>query len=461
VRRLRMGGFGPWQGDAVAAARLRHEAPPRNPRQALRHGALHVQRPQHDVLGQGAGMVRAERGRGDGAAGSDRNPRRSCVGRARPPAGGPGPPRVRVCCVLCAVAARPFPRRGAARQRRPAYPSPSRRPRPAPSPPLSQKRPNDIEATELNGRKQHDKARKLWAAAGTPVTGAVGGRHVWVDMTNVTVEPGKFNGPGKTCPAAMGFAFAAGTTDGGRPGGRAGAAGRGGRCGRPCGAAPQQGRGRGAGLGPAAAAGRKSAAGRRARRLAPVKPTQSTPTLNPTTLARTRPRGLLLRPGRPQRLGAVAPRPQRAAHAVQGAGGEAGRSQAAGAGMRGSRSAAAAHPLQAAHAPRATRPHQPRAPPPPAPRPRAAPRRAARARQSCHAPKPIILDAGEMGFPYPWVPSVVDVSLLRVGSLVIACIPGEMTTMAGRRLVRAVEDAVGGAWGPKLKARGGRGAGGK
>lgn len=40
-------------------------------------------------------------------------------------------------------------------------------------------------------------------------------------------------------------------------------------------------------------------------------------------------------------------------------------------------------------------------------------------------------------------PYIVDVSLFRIGSFVILCVPGEFTTMAGRRLKAAVRDAVG------------------
>jgi hypothetical protein len=55
-----------------------------------------------------------------------------------------------------------------------------------------------------------------------------------------------------------------------------------------------------------------------------------------------------------------------------------------------------------------------------------------------------------MNVPHPWLPRVVDVSLLRIGSLAVAAVPGEFTTMASRRLTRAVSEAVGGAWGPGL-----------
>lgn len=90
---------------------------------------------------------------------------------------------------------------------------------PAPSarPPLpAQIRPDDIAQTEANGRAQSDAARAIWAAEGAPVAGRIESRHAWVDMGAFEVRPSKWGAPkgGRTCPGAMGFAFAAGTTDG-------------------------------------------------------------------------------------------------------------------------------------------------------------------------------------------------------------------------------------------------------
>eukprot|EP00887_Chlorella_sp_A99_P008094 scaffold12.g8094.t1 len=67
--------------------------------------------------------------------------------------------------------------------------------------------------------------------------------------------------------------------------------------------------------------------------------------------------------------------------------------------------------------------------------------------EACHEPKPILLDVGEMHFPYEWVPYIVEIQILRVGQLVILAVPGEFTTMAGRRLRRAVAATVREAWG--------------
>lgn len=39
-------------------------------------------------------------------------------------------------------------------------------------------------------------------------------------------------------------------------------------------------------------------------------------------------------------------------------------------------------------------------------------------------------------------PAIVDIQILRVGQLVILCVPGEFTTMAGRRIKEAIYDQV-------------------
>lgn len=56
----------------------------------------------------------------------------------------------------------------------------------------------------------------------------------------------------------------------------------------------------------------------------------------------------------------------------------------------------------------------------------------------CQYPKPILLDTGFANEPYPWSPSVVNIQMLRVGQLVILVIPGEFTTMSGRRIREAM-----------------------
>lgn len=60
----------------------------------------------------------------------------------------------------------------------------------------------------------------------------------------------------------------------------------------------------------------------------------------------------------------------------------------------------------------------------------------------CQSPKPILLDTGEMKQPYDWAPSILPIQILRVGQLVILSVPGEFTTMAGRRLRDAVKSVL-------------------
>ncbi|WVY89985.1 hypothetical protein V8G54_035499 [Vigna mungo] len=62
----------------------------------------------------------------------------------------------------------------------------------------------------------------------------------------------------------------------------------------------------------------------------------------------------------------------------------------------------------------------------------------------CQHPKPILLDTGEMKLPYDWAPSILPIQILRVGQFVILSVPGEFTTMAGRRLRDAVRTVLSG-----------------
>ncbi|KAJ6571882.1 Neutral/alkaline nonlysosomal ceramidase [Mycena capillaripes] len=60
------------------------------------------------------------------------------------------------------------------------------------------------------------------------------------------------------------------------------------------------------------------------------------------------------------------------------------------------------------------------------------------AQVACQAPKPILLNTGYATQPYAWSPSTVDIQMLKVGNFVMVVVPGELTTMAGRRLRNAV-----------------------
>ena len=53
-----------------------------------------------------------------------------------------------------------------------------------------------------------------------------------------------------------------------------------------------------------------------------------------------------------------------------------------------------------------------------------------------------IFMTGEINLPYAWQPTIVEIQILRAGQLIILSVPGEFTTMAGRRLRTAVHDAV-------------------
>ncbi|KAL9847251.1 putative neutral ceramidase C [Geothlypis trichas] len=59
--------------------------------------------------------------------------------------------------------------------------------------------------------------------------------------------------------------------------------------------------------------------------------------------------------------------------------------------------------------------------------------------KACHKPKPILFNTGEMTWPHPWHPDIVDVQIAAIGSLAIVAVPGEFTTMSGRRLREAVQ----------------------
>lgn len=60
----------------------------------------------------------------------------------------------------------------------------------------------------------------------------------------------------------------------------------------------------------------------------------------------------------------------------------------------------------------------------------------------CQKPKPILLATGRASFPYEWQPKIVATQLVQIGDVVLVAVPGEFTTMSGRRLRRAVEKAM-------------------
>lgn len=60
----------------------------------------------------------------------------------------------------------------------------------------------------------------------------------------------------------------------------------------------------------------------------------------------------------------------------------------------------------------------------------------------CQAPKPILLATGRVKFPYSWQPKTVATQLLQIGDVIIAALPGEFTTMAGRRIRQSIQEAA-------------------
>jgi len=66
----------------------------------------------------------------------------------------------------------------------------------------------------------------------------------------------------------------------------------------------------------------------------------------------------------------------------------------------------------------------------------------AREQMVCQAPKRILLDVGNQHLPYDWAPAVVETQILQVGSMFILVVPGEFTTMAGRRLKEVVRRSL-------------------
>ncbi|GFY83725.1 fructokinase-like 1 [Actinidia rufa] len=77
--------------------------------------------------------------------------------------------------------------------------------------------PDEFESTRIIGERQFRKAVEIFNTASEQLKGKVGFQHAYVDFSNLDVTIPKAGGDYetvKTCPAAMGFAFAAGTTDG-------------------------------------------------------------------------------------------------------------------------------------------------------------------------------------------------------------------------------------------------------
>lgn len=53
---------------------------------------------------------------------------------------------------------------------------------------------------------------------------------------------------------------------------------------------------------------------------------------------------------------------------------------------------------------------------------------------ACHGSKPILIATGRCTFPYAWQPTIVPTQIFAIGDALMFGLPGEFTTMAGRRL---------------------------
>ncbi|GJU73028.1 neutral ceramidase 2 [Tanacetum coccineum] len=74
--------------------------------------------------------------------------------------------------------------------------------------------PDKFESTRIIGERQFKKAAELFQSASKQLKGKVGYRHSYIDFSDLSVRFSNVNESVRTCPAAMGFAFAARTTDG-------------------------------------------------------------------------------------------------------------------------------------------------------------------------------------------------------------------------------------------------------
>lgn len=73
--------------------------------------------------------------------------------------------------------------------------------------------PDEILSTKIIGERQFQKASDLFKSATERLSGKLDYRHAYVNFTNIEVELDR-NKRVRTCPAALGPGFAAGTTDG-------------------------------------------------------------------------------------------------------------------------------------------------------------------------------------------------------------------------------------------------------
>ncbi|XP_030762997.1 neutral ceramidase-like, partial [Sitophilus oryzae] len=61
---------------------------------------------------------------------------------------------------------------------------------------------------------------------------------------------------------------------------------------------------------------------------------------------------------------------------------------------------------------------------------------------NCHYPKPILIASGRIKVPYNWQPEIVSTQILLLGNFALVGVPGEFTTMSGRRMRDAVKNVI-------------------
>jgi neutral ceramidase len=61
--------------------------------------------------------------------------------------------------------------------------------------------------------------------------------------------------------------------------------------------------------------------------------------------------------------------------------------------------------------------------------------------RACHAPKDIFLTTANTK-PYPWLPNIVPIQILKLGNIAIIGVPGELSTVAGQMLKNQVKAAL-------------------
>jgi neutral ceramidase len=61
---------------------------------------------------------------------------------------------------------------------------------------------------------------------------------------------------------------------------------------------------------------------------------------------------------------------------------------------------------------------------------------------ACQYPKPILLNTGDMAYPCPWTGYIMPLQMIQIGQFYIIAVPGEFTTMSGRRLRDTVRQTL-------------------